>query len=36
MITHINDVLRKDALKIAKAELSIPAFMAQPYKVFEF
>ncbi len=36
MITHINDVLREDALKIAKADLSIPAFMAEPYKVFEF
>ncbi|MBQ1257961.1 MAG: MBL fold metallo-hydrolase [Clostridia bacterium] len=36
MITHINDAYREDALKIAKAELDIPAFMAEPYKVFEF
>ncbi len=36
IITHINDSLRKDAIEIAKAELGDRAFLAEPYKVFEF
>lgn len=36
MITHINDALREDALRIAKAALGESAFMAEPYRIFEF